>query len=140
MKQLLFFSFFIVAAAFTSCGSDDEVEHFFDRKEYKVSKKVMEIPANGGTDSIQNLSHDVNPWIIMRVTITVDGEISESTLIGNTEYDGGWFNAQLSKDGRWLIVKVDNTMADKQYKISFWMGLHFIEKGPYAELTVKKKD
>ena len=139
MKQLLFLSFFIVAAAFTSCGSDDKEDTIGDRYEYPISKKVMTIPASGGTDSIKNLSKDV-PWVIMRFDVVIDGNKTAIQLSGNTEYDGGWFKAELSDDYKWIKVSVDNSMAAKQYSITIRMGLYSMDMGPYVNLTVKKKE
>ena len=138
MKQLLVISFFIVAAAFTSCGSDDKEDTIGGFEDYKVNKTVMTIPAGGGTDSIQILN--AIPWWIQDITTVVDGE-EKVFSVEKSHFDGGWFKVESSVNDSWYIkAAVDNTMKDKSYEITIHINVRGMTPGPQLDLIVKKKE
>lgn len=120
-----------------SCGDKEENDVIGDYKPIEVNKEVMEIPAEGGSDTIRITN--VTGWKIYEVSVYVDGQLVEKPEPTQEYilYEGDGYtikNIDLDK----LVAIVDSTMSGKDYEIKVSMVNLHLAGGKKLRVIPKK--
>ena len=120
-----------------SCSDKEENDVIGDYKPIEVNKEVMEIPAEGGSDTIRITN--VTGWKIYEVSVYVDGQLVEKPEPTQEYilYEGDWYtikNIDLDK----LVAIVDSTMSGKDYEIKVSMVNLHLTGGKKLRVIPKK--
>ena len=99
-----------------SCSDKEENDVIGDYKPIEVNKEVMEIPAEGGSDTIRITN--VTGWKIYEVSVYVDGQLVEKPEPTQEYilYEGDWYT--IKKEVEYRLIKSSSNCNHSFYDFS----------------------
>ncbi|MBR1557823.1 MAG: hypothetical protein IJ647_08705 [Prevotella sp.] len=134
-RTIIVFSLLLLLfAGVAACESEDET--IGRTAEFKVDKTTIDMPAEGGSDTIHIT--DDGMFVIYDVYYNLEGEAEfmKHDAPDNCLYQKDWFKIEVNrlKDYKEMCVAVDPSVRDKNYLIIIRLG----QFAPLKELYVKK--